>query len=232
MAKGGLTPDMIVQGSGPEDWTTATNNGTYISLKDYPYCDVHIFNGDVAGGTPAVTVTQAQDTSGTGAKALTFTKYFRPGQKLVIGSVSGTFSSGETVTGGTSSNTAKVVKISSDHLWVATLTGTTTWTDGETLTGGTSGATATLSGTGQDEDVCLEETASSNTFDLLAITNKHWIVPVDASMLDQDNDFDCIRVNVAQASGSHLGAAVYHMKDSRYQKYPQQSVLGAIKVSV
>lgn len=228
---GGKTPeDLVVQAVGPEDLATADNAGTYVSLADYDRAEVHIFTGDVAGNTSAVTLLQATALAGTGEKSLEFTKYYRPGQKLLITGQSGTFSVGETITGGTSNNTAKVMKISAHHLWVAILTQTTTWTDGETISGGTSSASATVSGTGQDEDVPLEETASGNTFNTLAITFKHWMIPVTADMLDRDNDFDCFRVNLAQAGGSTIASAHYRLMDGRIKKYPQQSAIGTLKV--
>jgi len=227
---GSLTPnDHSVRAIGPEDAVTAANNGTYVELKQYGRVEIHMYTGDIAGNTTAVTITQAQDLSGTGAKALAFTKYYRPGQQLLITGQSGTFTVGETITGGTSGLTAKLMIISSKHLWLAAITGGTTWTDGETLTGGTSAATALASGTGQFEDVLLEEVAGSNTFNTLALTFKHWMVPVSSDMLDVDNGFDVIRVNMGQAGGSTIVMAEYQFTDGKYKRYPQTSVQGTIK---
>jgi len=64
------------------------------------------------------------------------------GRYVDISSIVGTFVAGETVTGGTSTNTAVVNFVGKDYLLLATPSGALT--DGETLTGGTSGATATL----------------------------------------------------------------------------------------
>ncbi len=67
------------------------------------------------------------------------------GRWFPISSVTGTFTVGETVTGGTSSATATVLAVSAegDYLLVGAPTGTFT-AAGEALTGGSSGATATL----------------------------------------------------------------------------------------
>lgn len=67
------------------------------------------------------------------------------GRWFPISSVTGTFTVGETVTGGTSSATATVLAVSAegDYLIVGAPTGTFT-AAGETITGGTSSATATL----------------------------------------------------------------------------------------
>lgn len=71
--------------------------------------------------------------------AVTSGRYFR------ISSVTGTFTVGETVTGGTSAATATVLAVSAegDYLIMGAPTGTFT-AAGEGLTGGSSGATATL----------------------------------------------------------------------------------------
>lgn len=67
------------------------------------------------------------------------------GRYFPISSVTGTFTVGETVTGGTSAATATVLAVSAegDYLLMGAPTGTFT-AGGEALTGGTSGATATL----------------------------------------------------------------------------------------
>lgn len=227
-----FTPDLlVVQAVGPEDLNTAANDGTYVSMKDYRAMEIHIFIGDIAGGAAAVTVEQSTDTSATGEKAVSFTKYYQTGQRINITGQSGTFSVGETITGGTSTNTAKVIKISSTHLIVAFLTGTTTWTNGETITGGTSTATALVSGTGQDEDTLVEMTASGNTFSTIAVAFKHYMIPITSDMLDKNNGFDCCHVKVAQAATSETqGCAFYVMKDPVHTIYPQRSAIDAVKI--
>lgn len=64
------------------------------------------------------------------------------GNFIDISSVTGTFQTGETITGGTSTETATVDFVGDDFLIISSVSGTLT--DGETLTGGTSSATATL----------------------------------------------------------------------------------------
>jgi len=64
------------------------------------------------------------------------------GRYIDIGTIVGTFVVGETVTGGTSSQTAVVNFVGKDYLLIATPSGALT--DGETLTGGTSAATCVL----------------------------------------------------------------------------------------
>ena len=62
--------------------------------------------------------------------------------ELNISSATGAFTVGETVTGGTSGETAVVVSYTTGKIIVNTVSGS--FTDGETITGGTSGRTATL----------------------------------------------------------------------------------------
>ncbi len=64
---------------------------------------------------------------------------------ITHGSVTGTFSAGEVVTGGTSSATGTMLLDSSGTMTLGNVTGT--FQNSETLTGGTSGATATSSST-------------------------------------------------------------------------------------
>lgn len=229
---GNSTPELnIVQCIGPEDLNTAGNNGTWVSLADYQSAEIHIFIGDLAGGAAAVTVQQASALAGTGAKALSFTKYYITGQKLLIGTVSGTFVVDEYITGGSSSNTAYIVEIADNYLIVAFKSGSTTWTTGETLTGYTSSATAVLSGTGQNEDILAEQVATSNTFSTIAVTFKHYMIPIDGSMLDVANGFYCVRPVIAQAAtGETQGAAFVVLKDPRIRSYPQQSAISTVKI--
>jgi hypothetical protein len=62
--------------------------------------------------------------------------------ELNISSATGAFTVGETVTGGTSTETAVVVSYTTGKIIVNTVSGS--FTNGETITGGTSGRTATL----------------------------------------------------------------------------------------
>lgn len=57
----------------PKDITGAAQSGDYVSLKNYTGVVIVIQQGAWAGGTPAVTLHQAQDVAGTGEKVLSFT---------------------------------------------------------------------------------------------------------------------------------------------------------------
>jgi hypothetical protein len=215
---------------GPEDLSEGASASNWISLANYRGAFVLINIGDLAGATSAVTFDQATDNSGTGSKTLSFTKYYQSGQRLVIGTVSGTFSEDETITGGTSTLTATVIKVSNDELVIAPVTGGTTWTDGETITGGTSAATAVVSGTGTDEDIWVEMTASSDTFNTLAVTFKQYLIPITDDMLDVDNGFDHFQLDMGDASASETqGCAVAILFEPRISSYPAVSAIAAQK---
>ena len=64
------------------------------------------------------------------------------GEQLEILSVSGTFGTGNTITGGTSGATGEVLNVQSDKIYYIPQSGT--FTEGETVTDGTSGATAEI----------------------------------------------------------------------------------------
>ena len=125
---GYLTPFVsYVQLIGAEDLFTGANTSLWVSMQDYQSGVIAINIGEPAGGAAAISLDQATDAAGTGTKTLGFTTYWQSGQKIVFtGRSAANFVAAETITGGTSSLTAVVVEVSSDHLWVAPLTGGTT----------------------------------------------------------------------------------------------------------
>lgn len=66
----------IVYGLAPKDITGSAQTANWVSFKEYRKCAVHIMTGAWAGGTSAVTLTQATDNAGSGEKSLAFTKYY------------------------------------------------------------------------------------------------------------------------------------------------------------
>ena len=86
-------------------------------------------------------------TGGTKEIKISYIKY--PSDVVYYDSVSitgitGTFTAGEIVTGGTSNATATVYEVGADYLYLTSRDGV--FQDAETITGATSGATATQSG--------------------------------------------------------------------------------------
>lgn len=62
----------------PVDLATAANNGDWVSLKNYRRCLVVLFKAaGAAAEDPTITLQQATDVAGTGAKNLNFTTLYR-----------------------------------------------------------------------------------------------------------------------------------------------------------
>ncbi|MDD5538352.1 MAG: hypothetical protein PHF12_05245, partial [Candidatus Omnitrophica bacterium] len=70
----------------------------------------------------------------------------------------------------------------------------TTFVDAETVTC-SGGKTVVASGIQIDEDIMVPRTAISNTFDLAAVANKQYIIPIDAA--DLGDGYDCAQVEIA-----------------------------------
>lgn len=64
----------LVFGTAPANYSGAASTSDIVSFKDYNHATVIIQTGAWAGGTAAVTLKQATDVAGTGAKALSFAK--------------------------------------------------------------------------------------------------------------------------------------------------------------
>jgi hypothetical protein len=77
----------IVAGFVPVDMQTAANNGDWVSLKNYNHATIVLFKAaGTAGDDPTITVQQATDVAGTGAKGLNFTRVFtKQGAQTGIG---------------------------------------------------------------------------------------------------------------------------------------------------
>ena len=66
----------IVHGTPPANYTGAASTSTWVNLKNYYHATIIIKTGAWAGGTAAVTLNQATDTSGSNSKALAFDTVF------------------------------------------------------------------------------------------------------------------------------------------------------------
>jgi hypothetical protein len=70
-----LRKNQVVMAIVPVDSQTGANNGDWVSMKDFHRCTVLVIKAaGVAGDDPVITLKQATDVSGAGAKALTFTR--------------------------------------------------------------------------------------------------------------------------------------------------------------
>ena len=98
--------------------------------------------------------------------------------EISIGSITGTYSIGETVTGGTSSATGVYISNTASTMVLKTISGT--FQSGETLTGGTSSATSTSSST-------LSSSAASSS-----IGNKYFVRANVSNDTTADNIFTAL----------------------------------------
>lgn len=73
------------------------------------------------------------------------------------------------------------------------------------------------SGTALTDDQYAATTVSSDTYNLAATANKVNIIEVDASSLDVDNGFDCVRLGIASpGANADLIAVLYILTGARY----------------
>ena len=66
----------LLRGAEPKSYSGAAMADAYVSLKNYQTLTIKICTGAWAGGTAAVTLSQATAIAGTSAKALAFTDYW------------------------------------------------------------------------------------------------------------------------------------------------------------
>jgi len=206
----------------PVDLNTGANSGDYVSMKNYNHLTIVIMC-TTATGTAVVTLKQASAVAGTGEKALAFTKQWQTGAKWKFTAPTGRFTVGETVTGAAGAS-GVVAESGADYILVYTVNGTAV-VDGETLTGGTSGYTATANGAGTEEDILLEVAVTSDTFTIPAVANRMYVIEVDANTLDMDNEFDCVRLHIAQANAAKIGSALYILSEARYTGEPMPTAI-------
>jgi len=112
----------IASGFLPVDMSGGANSADYVSIKGYNRIGVlPCKNAGTAGDDPTLTIQQAQDVSGTGAKALNFTTIFTKQDTVLTGVNSwtkNTQSAGNTYTDATSAEDAALwyVEFRADEL--------------------------------------------------------------------------------------------------------------------
>jgi hypothetical protein len=79
----------------------------------------------------------------------------------------------------------------------------TTFVDNETVTL-SGGKTVVANGIQINEDIMVPRTAASNTFNVAAVVDKMYCIPVDSAMLGED--YDCLELNVADLNTTDIAA--------------------------
>ena len=182
-----------------------------ISLKNYRQADIYIMVGAVIGQAGAVTL-QKGTAVNSAATAMAFDRYFSTGFVLDYdgASVDTPAAAGETVTGN-GGGVGYVYKDLGGRLICYAYNGTT-FVDDEVLTF-SGGKTATANGIQKNEDIMVPRTATSNTFNIAAVGNQMYCIPVSAEMLGEG--YDCVELNIADLDTTELAAWVV-LSEPRY----------------
>jgi hypothetical protein len=175
---------------------TSTTSSDIISLKNYNHVDLFITVGAAIGKAAAVTL----DKSGAVAAAtaeLAFTKFLSTGcvLKYTTPSVATIAAKDETIAGAGGA-AATLYKDTGSELIMHSWDGDT-FVDGETVTL-SGGKTVVADGIQINEDIMVpRETASATTytFNLEAVANRQYCIPIDADMLG--DGYDCVEVEIA-----------------------------------
>lgn len=99
----------------PIDTTGAGQDGDWISLKNYDGVAIILGTGAWAGGAAAVTIEQATDVAGTGAKALAFTTRYADGDVTASDALVATAVAGNTFNLA-AANTLNVIEVKASDL--------------------------------------------------------------------------------------------------------------------
>ena len=179
----------------PTDDETSTVTSDIISLKNYNHVDICISVGPI-GAAVAVTLDKSSSVSAATASC-SFTKFFSTGciLKYTTPSVTTIAAKDETVAGAGGA-AATLYKDTGSELIMHSWDGDT-FVTGETVTL-SGGKTVVADGIQINEDIMVSrETASSTTytFDLAAVANRQYCIPIDA--VDLGEDYDCVQVEIA-----------------------------------
>jgi hypothetical protein len=176
-----------------------------LNIKNWGRVDLFLFFGAIAKAG-AVTLHQGKTVSAA-ATALGFKHRYQTGFMLKYDgyTVTTPFTVGETVTGGTGGGTGVVAADLGDKLVCYSSNGTA-FQDNETITGGTSGRTALADGIGYNEDIMVRVAVSSDTFNVDAVASRVYCIPIDGSMLDTNNGYTCVELNVADTDTTLISA--------------------------
>ena len=211
--------------------------GVWITMKNHKRVAVEFEMGDTVVTTRTMRLRQATDVAGTGAAALNFTHMWRCAGRLYFGPATRNaiaYNVGEVVTGAGAA-TSIIHSIHADHLVVHSWDNVA-YVASEVITGA-GGATANLIAANFHVDldifvrhaIALGERAAGalNTFVAPAVSNKTYIVEVNASRLNVAGGFDCINADISAvgAADDTARSITYRVGDTRYAQDPTVSVL-------
>ncbi len=191
-----------------------------ISLKNYKQADFFLMIGAVSQAA-AITMKKGVSVSSC-ATALAFTRYYKTGFVLDYDAPSSDAveAAGAAFTGA-GGGAGVVYQDTGSRIYGYEYNGTT-FVDNETITFTTSGRTASADGIQKNEDILIPMTASSNTFNIEAVANRLYKVPISSDMLG--DGYDCVCMNIADANTT-LYAAWAVLYGERYPaEIPQTAI--------
>jgi len=183
---------VVVPLTWPDVDQTSTISSDIISLKNYAHVDFVIKVGTAIGKAAAVTLNKSAAVAAA-TVALAFTRYYSSGIRLkyITPSVD-TPADADTAVTGAGGAAATLYKDTGTELIMYGWDGDA-FVDAETVTIGAK--TVVASGVQIDEDIMVPRTAASNTFNLAAVANRQYIIPIDAA--DLLDGYDCAQVEIA-----------------------------------
>lgn len=166
-----------------------------INLKNFAQADLFLMIGAVTKAA-AVTVKKGANVT-TCATACAFTRFYKTGFVLdydgpsneVIESAAAAFT-------GAGGGAGVVYKDLGNRIIGYEYNGTT-FVDNETVTFTSSGRTVVANGIQKNEDILVPMTAASNTFNIEAVANRLYKIPISADMLGDGYNTVCL--NIADA---------------------------------
>lgn len=202
---------VIVPMTFPTTDQTSTVSSDILSLKNYNHADIVIQVGPI-GKAVAVTLEKSAAVA-SASTACAFSRYLSTGFMLKYDgeSTSSPAAAGETVTGN-GGGVGYVYKDLGGKLICYAYNGET-FVDNEALTF-SGGKTATADGIQYNEDIMVPRTATSNTFNLAAVANKQYVIPIDAANLLEG--YDCVQVELADCDTATHVAIFAILSEPRY----------------
>lgn len=182
-----------------------------ISLKNYKQADIFLMIGAVTKAA-AVTVKKGANVT-TCATACAFSRFYKTGFVLDYDGASNETveAAGAAFTG--AGGGAGVVFQDTGNKIIGYEYNGTTFVDNETVTFTSSGRTVVANGIQKNEDILVPMTASSNTFNIEAVANRLYKIPITSDMLGDGYDTVCL--NIADADTT-LYAAFAVLYGARY----------------
>lgn len=182
-----------------------------ISLKNYKQADLFLMIGAVTKAA-AVTVKKGANVT-TCETACAFSRFYKTGFVLDYDGASNETveAAGAAFTG--AGGGAGVVFQDTGNKIIGYEYNGTTFVDNETVTFTSSGRTVVANGIQKNEDILVPMTASSNTFNIEAVANRLYKIPITSDMLGDGYDTVCL--NIADADTT-LYAAFAVLYGARY----------------